>query len=221
MATVSNAFTCMRNNDSVSKTISVYNQIAEEYAQALNDYTPDIERDRFVSLLPEGAAILDLGCAAGRDCIWFASKGFVPTGVDLSDKLLSIARKNAPQLTFHKKDVRDLDFPDASFDGIWACAVLLLLKRDEIQGVLRQCHWMLKKGGVLALLVKEGEGEGDVVEALSSGVSRHFTYFRKDEIEKYTTNAGCKIIDMYQWNSKDRYGPDRDVEWISCFARKE
>lgn len=208
-------------NDYTSRTISVYDRIADAYADDINDYVPEVERKKFIALLPQRGSILDVGCAAGRDSEYFAANGFQTVGIDLSEHLLSIARKRVPHVEFLKQDMRQLQFPDGSFDGIWACAVLLHLRREEVSGVLTDCCRLLKPGGTLFVMVKKGEGEADVSEALSSGVSRHFVYYLPEEMTQKIQQAGCVLIESYTWNSKDRHVPSRDVEWISCFAKKK
>ncbi|MBI9045756.1 MAG: methyltransferase domain-containing protein [Anaerolineaceae bacterium] len=45
--------------------------------------------------LPEGSALLDLGCGIGRHTIPLAEKGFKMTGLDISADMLEIAKANA------------------------------------------------------------------------------------------------------------------------------
>jgi len=209
------------SDDHIACTISTYNRIADSYSVDMNDYAPEVERMKFIALLPQQGSILDLGCAAGRDSEYFSTKGFRVVGVDLSEKLLAIAKKRLPQIIFLKQDIRHLQFLDGSFDGIWACAILLHLKRKEVPQVVARCYELLKPGGIMFLMMKKGEGEIDIAEKLSSGESRHFTLLQSKEINQMVKAAGFHLIETYTWNSKDRYSPSRDVEWISCFAKKE
>ncbi len=207
-------------DDHVKKTIAVYDAIADDYASKLDDYAPRPERNTFISLLPKSASILDAGCGPGRDSEYFFQHGLKVVGVDLSKKLLEIAKKRIPQVEFLKQDLRKLKFPPSSFDGIWACASLLHLRREEILAVLRSFNNFLKENGVLFILVKEGRGEADVAEKLSSNTVRHFTYFTIDELKKMEENAGFIIEDIYPWNEEIRRHGRRDLVWISSFARK-
>ena len=43
----------------------------------------------------QNADVIDLACGAGRHSILFAERGFNVTAVDLSENLLSVARKTA------------------------------------------------------------------------------------------------------------------------------
>ena len=52
----------------------------------------------------------------------FADKNFEVIGVDLSKKMIEVARKKVKNAKFHVMNIRKLDFNHNSFDGIWASA---------------------------------------------------------------------------------------------------
>lgn len=208
------------SDDHIKKTVAVYDAMAQKYAKKLNDYAPLPERERFISLLSNRAHILDVGCGPGRDAEYFTAKGFRVTGVDFSEKLLAIAKVRIPQATFYKQDFRRLRFPKGSFDGIWACASLLHLKRREVPEVLKKFFQLLKSGGTLFIMVREGDGETDVAEELSSYLSRHFTYFQQEELKDLVRDAGYEIVEQYVYNEKDRRPDHSDLWWIASFSRK-
>ncbi len=171
-------------------------------------------------MVKPGGKILDAGSGSGRDANHFASQGFTVTGIDLSDNLLSYAKEHAdPNATFLKMDLRAINLT-ISFDGIWACASLLHLKRDECVTVLRNFQHMLKPGGVLFLLMKEGTGEQLVTSGTIEGDTRFFTYYMSDEIRGLLEGVGLKIIDQYTWDQNDRDAERPHEVWISTFAKK-
>ena len=73
---------------------------SENYLQVYS-HRDAAEAERLVGLiekelnLKSGTSILDMACGAGRHSIAFAKKGFKVTAVDLSQKLLDEAKKNA------------------------------------------------------------------------------------------------------------------------------
>lgn len=75
---------------------------------------------KFVEIQPE-AEVLDLACGTGRHSIIFAQKGFNVTAVDLSDKLLCVAKKSAEEnkvkIDFIKSDIRNFSV-DKKFNVI-------------------------------------------------------------------------------------------------------
>src|SRR3989344_8102600 len=203
------------SDDHVKNTIAVYDAMADKYAKKLNDYAPLPEREKFISFLPNHARILDVGCGPGRDCEYFIKQGFEVVGVDLSDKLLDIAKQRVPQASFYKQDLRSLDFSPSFFHGIWACASLHHLKRTEAPQVLQIFFQLLKPDGTLFILVKEGQGEADITESLSSGLSRHFVYFMLEELTGLLEKAGFISEEIYTWREEVRRPGRSDLVWVS------
>jgi CBS domain-containing protein/ubiquinone/menaquinone biosynthesis C-methylase UbiE len=71
--------------------------------------------------LPPHSAILDLGCGTGRHSLALGERGFQVVGVDLSEALLAVARREGEQrwfpIEFVQGDMRDLPYRNA-FDAV-------------------------------------------------------------------------------------------------------
>jgi ubiquinone/menaquinone biosynthesis C-methylase UbiE len=88
--------------------------------------------------LGEGSVVLDAGCGPGYDTIRMArmvgQSGKV-TGVDLSDRMIAIARERAANLdhplSFRVGDITRLDFPDASFDAVRIERTLQVIRHPQ------------------------------------------------------------------------------------------
>jgi ubiquinone/menaquinone biosynthesis C-methylase UbiE len=72
---------------------------------------------RLVELEP-GARIADLGCGSGIFTALLRQQGYDPVGLDISPKLVSLARANYPDIEFLEGDVENLPFPDDSLDAV-------------------------------------------------------------------------------------------------------
>ena len=209
------------NDDHIAKTIATYNALAKDYAEKSGRYSPVRERDMFLSKLFTHAKILDAGCGPGRDSQYFSSKKLDVTGIDLSSEFIALAKQFAPKVTFSLMDLRNITFLDGSFDGIWACASLLHLKRDEVSEVLASFHRILKPGGVLFVSVKEGKGEKLVHGGILRNKPRFFTYYQPNVLRALLTDADFAVEDIYTWNQKDRWPARPNQVWVSSFSKKK
>lgn len=104
--------------------------------------------------LPAGSSILDIGCGTGRHSIELAKRGYHMTGIDISDGMLTQARKAAAEagvsVEFIKGDASRF-LMNMEFDGaICLCEgafSLLSLDDDPMQhdlAILRNVFAMLK-----------------------------------------------------------------------------
>lgn len=196
-------------------TTEVYKKLGKKYLSSIEDLTP-IQFHDFIKLLPKNSLVLDIGCAGGRDSKKFVDNGFKVIGIDLVDDFLAEARELVPEAEFMKMDVCKLLFPDNYFDGIWATAVLLHLKKHEVPQVIQEFKRILKSQGILFIGVKVGRGEEVVVDKLSDGLGRFFSYYSENEIRKLLKNAGFKIVFIKSF--PDDAGRD-DVRWIRTIAK--
>ena len=77
-------------------------------------YTDQTRYFRF--LVPEGSAILELGCGTGD--LLGALRPRCGVGIDFSEEMLKIAKKQYPDLEFHNADIESLEYWGDSFDFI-------------------------------------------------------------------------------------------------------
>jgi ubiquinone/menaquinone biosynthesis C-methylase UbiE len=82
--------------------------------------------DMFVRLsgLPAGARVVDLGCGSGIFTNLLQRRGYRCSGVDLSPKMIALARAKFSDIEFIEGDIERLPLADASFDGVLLSGVL-------------------------------------------------------------------------------------------------
>lgn len=93
--------------------------------------------------------ILDLGCGAGENSVYFAQKGAKPVAADYSPKMveiaLELAAKNGVKIEGCTANAMALDFPDNTFDIVYAANLLHHIPEPLI--ALKEMHRVLKPGG--------------------------------------------------------------------------
>ena len=110
-----------------------------------------------LSYIPKASNILDLGCGSGRDSLEFIKKGYNVTSVDGSKELSLAASKIIGKEVICSR-FEDLKLKE-SFDGVWACASLLHVNKDNILDVIKNISSNLKANGVFYMSFKYGDNE--------------------------------------------------------------
>ncbi len=140
------------------KTVEYYNNNAEKFvSDTLNCEFHEMQ-DKFLNYLQANSNILDLGCGSGRDSKYFIEKGHNVSAIDASQELCKIAKKLIKKDVICK-DFRTIDYNN-EFNGIWACASLLHLTKEDIYKVINKCVKSLKINGILYCSFKYGDFEG-------------------------------------------------------------
>lgn len=68
-------------------TIEYYNQNAARFLEDTAGVEFTEIQNAFLSLLPEGARILDFGCGSGRDALKFLKRGYQVEATDGSEEM--------------------------------------------------------------------------------------------------------------------------------------
>ena len=115
------------------------------------------EWETLQKLLPDftGKRVLDLGCGYGWHCIYAMEHGAASvTGVDLSEKMLAVAREKThyPEVTYLHNSIEDVQFPAGSFEIVLSSLALHYVASFE--AVAQKVHACLTKGGSFVFSVE-------------------------------------------------------------------
>jgi SAM-dependent methyltransferase len=199
---------------------STYDRIAGDWTRDHKDDTLFlVGTDTFLSFLRPNASVLDVGCGSGEKTKYIFDHGFEVTGIDFSDEMIRLAKARVPRGTFFVQDIlRPLEL-GATYDGIFASAVLLHIRKEDIAEVLRNVVSVLKPGGYFYAAVKQrapGEPEEVTVKENDYGYEyeRFFSNFTLDELNDLLTDAGLQFV----YSSVTNAGRSN---WIQIIAEKE
>ena len=190
-------------------TIEYYDKNASDYYNLTLEMGMEDTIEEFLKLIPADSAILDLGCGSGRDSLYFLEEGFDVTAIDGSKEMCALAEVEIGEDVVHHMKFEELEF-DNVFDGVWACASLLHVKKSEIDGILDKISRSLVDEGVLYMSFKHGDFEG-----MREG--RYYSDYRIGEIKAVLRNhPEFEIIDIYT----KRRNKDDELSWLNVFVRK-
>lgn len=195
----------MKNN-----SVTYYDENAEEFFQSTVHADMSGLYDVFLKDIPAGGHILDLGCGTGRDSRYFQQLGYQVTAVDGSQKMCEMAAhyigQPVKQMLFE-----DLDYNE-EFDGIWACASLLHVKKDEMAGVINKIYQALKVDGMFYVSYKYGTEEREKDGRLFSD------YTEEALVVLFTEKTGWKLREWFI--SCDVRKGRGDQKWLNAVVRK-
>jgi len=146
-----------------------------------------------------GDRILDLGCGDGLDIQILHKKGYKKIiGVDISQKLLALARKRNPGVRFLRASAEKMPFKNGIFDAVLADSVLYHL--TESNGAIREIHRVLTPGGRLCFIEAHQSLARKLFDGITvSPVSRFVPYLRKRK-EAYLAEREA----ITRWRTSER-----------------
>lgn len=133
--------------------VMAYDRLVHQYLQIL--HVGFIET--VINLSPVSGSFLDVGTGTGWIAVGVAkhNSGVEVTGVDLSDEMLNVARKNAAsegvgnRTKFQRGDAKGLPFGDGSFDAVFCHNMLHHL--PEPLSLVREMRRVAKKDGSIII----------------------------------------------------------------------
>jgi SAM-dependent methyltransferase len=172
-----------------------YDVMADRYF-AWSDERPSATRlamlELALSVVPPGAAVVELGCGAGVPMTVAFAKDRRVTGFDISESQLRMARANVPDATFHRADLVTLDLRPASADAVLAFYVLTHVPRDTHADLLRRIARWLRPGGVLLASFGVEDDPGGIEDDWL-GVPMYFSHFSARVNRRLVVEAGLVV----------------------------
>lgn len=196
--------------DRNDETLRTYQQGAARYAESTvrTDDQPDDLVALVVAHAPPGAAVLEVGSGPGYDAVRLEALGFAVRRSDATRAFVDLQRAQGREIDVLDVRTDDLGGP---YDVVFAHAVLLHIDRAELPRVLARLHDAVRPGGLLAMSLKEGDGEEWSSHKLE--LPRHFTYWREGPLRVALEGAGWTAVVL------EHVGPP-DRPWLRTLSRR-
>lgn len=196
-------------------TVASYEEGATAYVEGQDEPTADLVAayDGFAGLLENGARVLEIGSGGGRDAEELERRGLSVRRTDVTHAFVQLLRDAGHEAAVIDPLVDDLADPgrDAPYDGVWASASLLHVRREDLPRVLSNLAGATRDGGVLHLAVKEGDGAKFSAHGYIPG-PRHFTFWREPALRAVLAEAGWQVRSLVRTDGK------RGETWLDVTA---
>lgn len=139
-----------------------YDQITHLWASGKFDRKNGIDaHKRAIAFVKNNGAALDIGCGCnGRIIDFLLDNEFTPEGVDISNKMISLAQERHPEIKFHHQNICEWS-PPKKYDFITAWDSIWHIPLNEQENVLTKLVSCLNKGGVFIFSCGGTDDAGD------------------------------------------------------------
>lgn len=170
----------------LDETRAAYDTVAADYAEQLKDQLASKPSDRailaaFAELV--AGPVLDVGCGPGHVTAHLRELGVATSGVDLSPRMVAVAREAYPDIRFEVGSMTALDVPDASLGGIVAWYSIIHTPPESLPAVFAEFRRALAPGGVLLLAFQVGDERRHIEHGYGHDVSLDAWRLRPDAVE--------------------------------------
>ena len=198
-------------------TVKSYDASAAEYAAeaaAMPEWVAN-EIDAFVDALGGTGRILEIGSGGGRDARELERRGLSVRCTDVAQGFVDLLRADgfeADRLDPLTDDLADPQRPDTPYDGVWSCACLFHVAREDLATVLGRLAKATRTGGRIHASFKEGEGEKRSTYGTRDAPRRYTdTLWREPDLRSEFSSAGWVV---------DEVGRQGEKRWLAVRAHR-
>jgi SAM-dependent methyltransferase len=168
--------------ENLEQTRKSYDLVAEEYVRRLYHELESMPLDcevleRFAAAVRDQGLVCEIGCGPGQVARYLHERGVAVQGLDLSPRMVELARQLNPGIEFQEGDMAKLEAQDASWAGIVAFYSIIHIPRSEVVAVLSEWRRVLRPGGLVLLSFHRGQQEQHVDTLWDKQISLDFTFF--------------------------------------------
>ena len=196
-----------------------YDSVADEYERLEQDGAewPRLRRLRtLLAQIPEGGAVLDLGCGNGVPALREIAQRHRATGIDISAVQAARARLNVPGAIVLHGDMADVGLEKASFDAVVAFYAVEHVPRERHAELFGRVHAWLKPGGLFLFTVEARPGFEGVGTWL--GEPMFFSQLDEEEMLELLHEVGLIVVSRER---EQQLEGGSAIEYLWVLARRD
>jgi len=147
--------------------------------------------ERFISLLPAGGTVLDIGCGSGQPIArYLLEHDFAVTGIDSSPRLIDICRNRFPNAEWIVADMRKLSL-NRRFDGLIAWDSFFHLSYEDQRSMFAIFRKHAATGA--PLMFTSGPEHGEAIGSFQGDPLYHAS-LASEEYQTLLATSGFKVL---------------------------
>ncbi|MEU4325592.1 class I SAM-dependent methyltransferase [Nonomuraea dietziae] len=175
----------------------------------------------FAGRVGDGGRVCDAGCGpCGHVTAMLAERGLDVLGIDLSPRCVELAGRERPGCRFEVMDQRDIRprTPGDLLDGLVSYYSLHDQPKRGLAGTLASWAAVIRPGGQLLVVAKEGTSDGVVDDPLGSDLRVYWAEFTEHDLRQAAEAAGFHVDDLTTRGAYDDEIPTRRI-YLSASRR--
>lgn len=138
--------------------------------------------------------VLEVGSGPGMVSAFVRDLGVKAVGIDLSPRMVELAKNLNEDIDFHVGDMRSLEVTDKAFAGLIAWYSIIHLEPADVPVALSEFHRALDTDGYLLLAFQLGDSTLHLDEAFGYEVDIDFRRLQPQAIATMLNEVGFKVV---------------------------
>lgn len=149
--------------------------------------------EAFARLAAGRGPVADIGCGPGWLTVLLRELGLDAFGIDLSPRMIEVARRTNPVVRFEVGSMLALDLADESVGGLVAAYSMIHVPWERRPEVLAEFHRVLAPGGQLLMVFQVGDDRLHLDDVYGTPVDLVWYRQQPDELAELVTAAGFEV----------------------------
>ena len=195
------------------QTIETYDKSAKFHANKFDNLGARIKDIKltFSKIKKTNPKTIELGCGNGRDAQEIIKYTDDYLGIDLSRKLIELAKKKVGNKYFKKADIETFNYPK-NIDIVFSFASLLHSDKESVKKILEKIFTNMNSGGVIFISLKYDKYQERLMKKEHQG-PKTFYFYTPNHIREISPKGFKSLFENVQYF--------KGQKWFSIILKKE